>query len=109
MARVAVVTGGTRGIGEAISVGLKEAGYNVAAVHRIAPKNVALDRQIKRVNLLLARNLGMNAERIAKPRRKSIGGDGDPQPLHGPGLKLRRVARLGLGHFPRQARQARID
>ena len=31
MARVAVVTGGTRGIGEAISVGLKEAGYKVAA------------------------------------------------------------------------------
>ncbi len=31
MARVAVVTGGTRGIGEAISVGLKEAGYSVVA------------------------------------------------------------------------------
>jgi acetoacetyl-CoA reductase len=31
MARVAVVTGGTRGIGRAISVGLKGAGYNVAA------------------------------------------------------------------------------
>ena len=31
MARVAVVTGGTRGIGEAISVGLKKAGYQVAA------------------------------------------------------------------------------
>jgi acetoacetyl-CoA reductase len=31
MARVAVVTGGTRGIGRAISVGLKNAGYNVAA------------------------------------------------------------------------------
>jgi acetoacetyl-CoA reductase len=31
MARVAVVTGGTRGIGAAISKGLKEAGYNVAA------------------------------------------------------------------------------
>ena len=27
MARVAVVTGGTRGIGEAISVALKNAGY----------------------------------------------------------------------------------
>jgi acetoacetyl-CoA reductase len=33
MARVAVVTGGTRGIGEAISVGLKDAGYTVAAVY----------------------------------------------------------------------------
>ncbi|GEO39733.1 acetoacetyl-CoA reductase [Skermanella aerolata] len=33
MARVAVVTGGTRGIGEAISIGLKEAGYKVAAVY----------------------------------------------------------------------------
>jgi acetoacetyl-CoA reductase len=31
MARVAFVTGGTRGIGGAISVGLKEAGYKVAA------------------------------------------------------------------------------
>jgi acetoacetyl-CoA reductase len=31
MARVAIVTGGTRGIGEAISVGLKAAGYKVAA------------------------------------------------------------------------------
>jgi acetoacetyl-CoA reductase len=31
MARVALVTGGTRGIGEAISKGLKTAGYNVAA------------------------------------------------------------------------------
>jgi acetoacetyl-CoA reductase len=33
MARVAVVTGGTRGIGEAISIGLKEAGYTVAATY----------------------------------------------------------------------------
>jgi acetoacetyl-CoA reductase len=31
MARVAVVTGGTRGIGRAIAVGLQEAGYKVAA------------------------------------------------------------------------------
>jgi len=33
MARIAVVTGGTRGIGRAISVALKEAGYRVAAVY----------------------------------------------------------------------------
>ena len=33
MARVAVVTGGTRGIGEAISVGLAKAGYKVAATY----------------------------------------------------------------------------
>ncbi len=31
MARTALVTGGTRGIGEAISIALKEAGYQVAA------------------------------------------------------------------------------
>jgi len=31
MARVAIVTGGTRGIGEAVSVALKKAGYHVAA------------------------------------------------------------------------------
>src|SRR5438045_3499714 len=33
MARVAVVTGGTRGIGEAISVALKNAGFTVAATY----------------------------------------------------------------------------
>ena len=33
MARVAIVTGGTRGIGGAISVALKEAGYVVAAIY----------------------------------------------------------------------------
>ena len=33
MSRVAIVTGGTRGIGEAISVGLKNAGYKVAATY----------------------------------------------------------------------------
>ncbi|MGQ0675827.1 MAG: acetoacetyl-CoA reductase [Rhodospirillales bacterium] len=33
MARVAVVTGGSRGIGEAISKGLKAAGYRVAATY----------------------------------------------------------------------------
>ena len=33
MSKVAIVTGGTRGIGEAISKGLKEAGYTVAATY----------------------------------------------------------------------------
>ena len=33
MGRVAIVTGGTRGIGEAISTGLQEAGFTVAAIY----------------------------------------------------------------------------
>ena len=33
MGRVAIVTGGTRGIGAAISKALKEAGYTVAATY----------------------------------------------------------------------------
>lgn len=33
MGRVAIVTGGTRGIGEAISAGLQDAGYTVAATY----------------------------------------------------------------------------
>ncbi|MEL7544800.1 MAG: acetoacetyl-CoA reductase [Pseudomonadota bacterium] len=33
MSRVAIVTGGTRGIGEAISIALKNAGYTVAATY----------------------------------------------------------------------------
>ena len=33
MTKVAIVTGGTRGIGEAISKGLKAAGYTVAATY----------------------------------------------------------------------------
>jgi len=33
MSRTALVTGGTRGIGEAISIALKDAGYTVAAVY----------------------------------------------------------------------------
>ena len=33
MAKVAVVTGGTRGIGEVVSAELKQAGYQVAATY----------------------------------------------------------------------------
>ena len=33
MARVAIVTGGTRGIGRAIAVALNQAGYKVAAIY----------------------------------------------------------------------------
>jgi acetoacetyl-CoA reductase len=42
MARIAVVTGGTRGIGGAISRALKEAGYKVAAVY--AGNDVAAEK-----------------------------------------------------------------
>jgi acetoacetyl-CoA reductase len=41
MGRVAVVTGGTRGIGRAISVSLKGAGYNVAANYGGDDRNAA--------------------------------------------------------------------
>jgi len=41
MARVAVVTGGTRGIGRAIAVALKDAGYKVAAAYGSDGKNAA--------------------------------------------------------------------
>src|SRR5215469_16734450 len=33
MSRIAVVTGGTRGIGEAISVSLRDSGYRVSALY----------------------------------------------------------------------------
>src|SRR5437870_11540092 len=41
MARVAVVTGGTRGIGRAIAVSLKDAGYKVAANYGNDDQNAA--------------------------------------------------------------------
>src|SRR6266851_4588123 len=41
MARVAVVTGGTRGIGRAIAVSLNDAGYQVAAGYGSDDKNAA--------------------------------------------------------------------
>jgi acetoacetyl-CoA reductase len=41
MARVAVVTGGTRGIGRAIAISLKDAGYRVAANYVGDDKNAA--------------------------------------------------------------------
>ena len=41
MARVAVVTGGTRGIGRAIAVALKDAGYSVAANYGSDDENAA--------------------------------------------------------------------
>src|SRR5918997_1775300 len=40
MARVALVTGGTRGIGAAISMALKEAGYSVAAACEAGIKTI---------------------------------------------------------------------
>jgi len=42
MARAAVVTGGTRGIGRAISVGLRDAGYAVAANYGRDDQNAAM-------------------------------------------------------------------
>ena len=49
MSRVAIVTGGTRGIGEAISVGLKDAGYLVAAVY--AGNDEAAERFTKKTGI----------------------------------------------------------
>ena len=49
MGRVAVVTGGTRGIGEAISVGLKNAGYNVVATY--AGNTEAAERFTKKTGI----------------------------------------------------------
>src|SRR3569833_170466 len=37
MARVAIVTGGTRGIGKAISIALRDLDYRVAAIYRSNP------------------------------------------------------------------------
>jgi len=45
MARVALVTGGSRGIGAAISVGLKKAGYTVAANYPVTMKPLRHSRK----------------------------------------------------------------
>ena len=42
MARVAIVTGGTRGIGEAISMALKDLGMKVAANSRVAATSISI-------------------------------------------------------------------
>jgi acetoacetyl-CoA reductase len=39
MKRVAIVTGGTRGIGAAVSLGLKDAGYKVAALYHASDES----------------------------------------------------------------------
>ena len=54
MNRVAVVTGGTRGIGEAISVALKEAGRTVVAIYAgndQAAEAFALERHVSPVDV----------------------------------------------------------
>lgn len=52
MTTIAIVTGGTRGIGRAVSLRLQEAGYRVYAIYRSrAPKPVDLHSDIKTVCL----------------------------------------------------------
>ena len=51
MARIAVVTGGTRGIGESISKALKSAGYKVAATY--AGNDEAALRRNRRIEIKL--------------------------------------------------------
>ena len=50
MSRVAIVTGGTRGIGEAISVALKDAGNLVAAAY--AGNDEAAQRFTKKTGIV---------------------------------------------------------
>ena len=56
MSRVAVVTGGTRGIGAAISKALKVAGYQVAATYRRSRRSGGeVQGRIRRANLQVGR------------------------------------------------------
>ena len=62
MARVAVVTGGTRGIGRAIAVGLKDAGYNGEKIVILQPTDVAIVAPLGPVTAQALRNIGMNID-----------------------------------------------
>ena len=68
MARVAVVTGGTRGIGRAIAAALKDKGYKVAANYGSDDKNAAQFGE-PLAERLGYRVVGVIAERIAPPQR----------------------------------------
>ena len=59
MARVAVVTGGTRGIGEAISVALKKHGYKVAAAY--AGMQLAIARDVPERMMASAQGISQTA------------------------------------------------
>ena len=63
MARVAIVTGGTRGIGEAISVALKDMGMNVAATYAGNDERAVRGIDLPRVADQLERAVRVHAHR----------------------------------------------
>ena len=64
MARVALVTGGTRGIGAAISLALKEAGYNVAATY--GGNEVSMAAMNATLGVMEREDIPARAERLGK-------------------------------------------
>ena len=95
--RVAVVTGGTRGIGEAISVGLKKAGYKV----EIATKTKGVDNVVATLwriedegaaafaaEFYRALVRGDPVEALAEAQRAMLGGGRYGAPFYWAGYRL---------------------
>ena len=88
MAKVAMVTGGTRGIGAAIARGLKDAGYTVAATYAGNDEGRGLQGGDRHPRLPVGRR------RRRGLRRRAQTGGGRPRPGHG--------ARQQRRHHPRR-------